>query len=1344
MACWFSGCTRRFEDIDHARTHANSAHASAEAAELPVLSRIPKGLAVCPLCRKTVPTTAAGIRMHGGCAGAAEVNTAYAKKKAAERAHHFAAERARAAADDSAREHLPEYEPFHKFNSWEQWLRYIKPVLRLVFRTAGQSESHVVGTPAHRLLQMLARKVLSQPRFPPQKLKAGARNDKQAQRDERDTVQLALKLLQEGAAGKAQRLLSSLGLAEVNQASMERIAGMFQGATLTRTAAADVGEATARAWGAAPQLRPHTDSTASSDAAEVPPNPTEATGPGDGHVPADDADADAQPATAPPSGDAEPDVSDAAPSGEAGGAQQSADSLPSRPVVEPTAASMYHRDKLADLCIERKDKAADATGWNTKMFLHLIHSLDELEYCALVDILQLIGEGAIDDPGLLRMLRLSRGHLLRKPDDGLRPAASVSWWIQIPSILYLRANADLVRKLVGRGNVAVGVRGGVEALPWAVRMLLEQHPDWCVMSTDCTAAFPSVLREVLKKAGVSLKGLTGNVCMHYGRVGATAVNELEFLAANGDTYTLSIPEGGNTGCAKLPALFCIALQEALREVREHHPDVVILGIMDDNFLLGELRKVLAAYAEMKTVLLEQLGLTFNDTKAGIYPQEVAIDDSDLAEIRRLGLVDEKTQQPLITTGVKVAGSPVGTPEFVAAFLNKRYAKLDKLAGDLERLASDERASFQGLLSLVQQCVATKSTHLARSLPPDSLRTFAQRVDQRIAELCLRTSGLAGAADEDGEQFDDVQLRQARILLCSKLGGLGTPGLTRLLEPAFVGAAALIGPVLAEHAPEVDVTADCPTQRALAAALAVCLSALPEGEEEETADEAEEAGPDAARRPELGADGQPSSSQRSGCQKGGRAGQSSGLTLKELRALSVDTIFSKATPKMQGRFSQLLDVKEQARIIAELTQRAKQSGSHRDVKQLVRFLESARKHASAWIRAPLSERECQLLNGHFRIAVALRLGVNPFRDVLPGQLCTWCDKEVGEDALAHSIECTLNHKGDANRRHQWLQQAFAALAKSIGHGVVYTTPTVLTLFGAGAHEEGYRCAVKARERSLPGGRKETAEQNSRRQVDLGLVGVFSSGDILAVDFTVSDGGGSKPQLPYTPGTFCEQRADEKHDTYHGVNGRFEGIKKGQLVTPSYDAMGGCTKETEEFTLHIIKAVAAASPDVPYAVTARRVRATISCALIRSIAVNALDFRNGKLAAPSRSVGGLSQASGPQVPASQSRRTRTKATRSQSQSQSRSQSSETAQASEAAAPLQRKRARKTSDGPSSSQQARGLLTMALASAARGSLSPDAQDVSARVEGGASAASASEQEDIDMRGLGEAPSPPAGVSQ
>ena len=339
--------------------------------------------------------------------------------------------------------------------------------------------------------------------------------------------------------------------------------------------------------------------------------------------------------------------------------------------------------------------------------------------------------------------------------------------------------------------------------------------------------------------------------------------------------------------------------------------------------------------------------------------------------------------------------------------------------------------------------------------------------------------------------------------------------------------------------------------------------------------------------------------------------------KALRKLAVPTVFDEAVCKVQGKLGAFLAAREQKQIIAKLTASA-QEGDHRDAKQLARFLEGGRAHASAWLTAPRSERDCHMANGYFRIAVAVRLGVNPFRGVEPASRCGWCRREVGDDMLSHMIECMMQMaKGDNNRRHQWLQQAISGLLRAVGHGQVQLTPLVLALFGSGSHEDGYSSPVTPLARFLGSSRAETVEQNARRQGDIGAVGVTERDAIELIDITVSDGGGSKPRIgSFVPGQLCEERAKQKIVTY---TTRFRGITKKQLVILSFDAMGGMTKETEEWFRHLITLLAGADLTTPPSVVARRTWSRLSVSLQTSIAVNALSFRNGKLLKPSRRVG-----------------------------------------------------------------------------------------------------------------------------
>ena len=160
------------------------------------------------------------------------------------------------------------------------------------------------------------------------------------------------------------------------------------------------------------------------------------------------------------------------------------------------------------------------------------------------------------------------------------------------------------------------------------------------------------------------------------------------------------------------------------------------------------------------------------------------------------------------------------------------------------------------------------------------------------------------------------------------------------------------------------------------------------------------------------------------------------------------------------------------------------------------------------------------------------------------------------------------------------------------------------------------------------RSESAEDQLRRQGDLGLVDVFAEGQRQLIDFTVSGGGGCDPPADYVPGSHAEANAATKHDAYHG---RFIGIKTYWLVVLSFCFLGGMTKETEFWLQHLINALAAVST-VPRSVIAARVWSIVSVALQKSMAQNALTFRNGRVKRPARRVG-QPQAEGPQATGSE---------------------------------------------------------------------------------------------------------------
>jgi hypothetical protein len=153
----------------------------------------------------------------------------------------------------------------------------------------------------------------------------------------------------------------------------------------------------------------------------------------------------------------------------------------------------------------------------------------------------------------------------------------------------------------------------------------------------------------------------------------------------------------------------------------------------------------------------------------------------------------------------------------------------------------------------------------------------------------------------------------------------------------------------------------------------------------------------------------------------------------------------------------------------------------------------------------------------------------------------------------------------------------------------------------------------------GSTTETVLQNSKRQGDLGITGVLGSDSSALIDLTVSDGGGSKPGAGYKPGVHRQQNADAKRANYVGANARFTGIQEKQLIVPSWDAMGGATKETEKFLQIVNQSIAAGSSE-SFGVIANRTRCRIAISLYSSIAFNALASSNKLLPAARRVIAG----------------------------------------------------------------------------------------------------------------------------
>jgi hypothetical protein len=806
--------------------------------------------------------------------------------------------------------------------------------------------------------------------------------------------------------------------------------------------------------------------------------------------------------------------------------------------------------------------ASDFLGWNAASLLHLVKELTAKAYAGFVDWIQLIHSGSVDNEVLIAELRRTRGHLLNKKGvNQLRAIGVVSWWMQVPSSLYLRDRKEEVQRIVGKENVAVGVKGGSEALVRAVQLYLEEHPDHVAFTGDVAAAFPSIYRPALREAAKSLPGLVGNVELHLG--GNNTFSVIDNARA---VHNINIREGGNTGCAKLPFLFVVAVQKALKAVRERHKNVRILGQMDDHTILGLLADCIRAYKDLRDTFLAELNLSMNGTKAFVTGGAAFLEsyEESVTEEQKLELVALDAH---IVKGIKIGGAPIGNDAFVRAFLQERLGKLDAVATLLEAAAMDSEhvAPWQGLFALVKNCVATRFHFLARVLLPSHSTPFAKQVDARMALLALRVSGHQLAASEDSSLLDDVAVRNRLILLPSAWGGLGIPRLPVLA--GYVGAAALIGPAVKGLVPETDFNANTRYRRELEGAIKTLRTTI------------EAPPPYVPPDPDGDSD----------VQQNGDA--SAADTLPDdatLKKLSIVDIYAQARGRVQAALSAKLAAAEAKALHAVLLKRG-----DKGIAAAARMSDRWQRGASAWLHATRKDPHQRLKNAHFRVAVGTLLGINCFKEIQPATQCPLCHDAIGHDVIEHCLRCKAAYTGDNNRRHQAMQQVLLYLLRLAGATVV-TTPGVVSYTGA----------------------TPTDPTHAGRQLDLGAYGL-DDGPALAIDLCVSDCGTGKVSAKYqTAAKAVANGAAKKKKKYFA---RFTGINPKELCNPSYGRSGSRNTDAVDLQKRITKSIAAANPTVPLSTTTSRISQVISVALQRAVAFNALDYRYTKLA-KGRVVGG----------------------------------------------------------------------------------------------------------------------------
>ena len=227
--------------------------------------------------------------------------------------------------------------------------------------------------------------------------------------------------------------------------------------------------------------------------------------------------------------------------------------------------------------------------------------------------------------------------------------------------------------------------------------------------------------------------------------------------AEGRAHQIWQHEGGEQGDPLMPLLFSLAIHNALEEVRgQMQEGELLFAFLDDIYIVSSPARTRRIYDLLQTHLYRMAGIQLHEgktrvwNKAGVCPPEEA----------ELG---DEVWSP---RGVKILGTPVGSPEFVHALARDR---LDCLLWEAINWVPDLQCAWQ----ILAQCAGPRCHHFVRTVPPSESRSYAEGHDTGMMEtMCSLLGGLTG----DEEQ---KQMAQKIATLPMRLGGLGLRSAVRM-------------------------------------------------------------------------------------------------------------------------------------------------------------------------------------------------------------------------------------------------------------------------------------------------------------------------------------------------------------------------------------------------------------------------------------------------------------------------------------------------------------------------------------------------------------------------------------
>lgn len=312
-------------------------------------------------------------------------------------------------------------------------------------------------------------------------------------------------------------------------------------------------------------------------------------------------------------------------------------------------------------------------------------------------------------------------------------------------------------------------RCATSVLPLGYHVGLMRDVESVLLCLDMSSAYSCISRSSIED-GLKAAGLRDLIPLFkaaYG--GANTV----CMRVEGSPQVVEVRSGVFAGDSLAPLFFSVGALPALKKASEAVPansESFVQGYFDDVFAFGHVEN----YSNAVSVLISEckkVGLVINPAKS------VALSYSKqaLQRIKSIPGFDSVKTVCLSEEAHIVLGAPVGEKAALQKVLEEKAKVEINLIQDIEKMFE---FNLQAAYKCLQFCVAARSMHLLRSLPPSSLQSYMNSVDL-----------VFNNAVQNLVQVDYYDQFRLLSYLPLRKGGLGLPSLRMGSKSAFLGAIA---------------------------------------------------------------------------------------------------------------------------------------------------------------------------------------------------------------------------------------------------------------------------------------------------------------------------------------------------------------------------------------------------------------------------------------------------------------------------------------------------------------------------------------------------------------------------